>query len=101
MIFAAVAVVGGTALVVGRLLLRSQRIAPVSAQATMLGQTVIVRDEIGPGQEGLVAVHGELWRARSAHALAAGQPAVIEAVDGLVLTVAPPLAAGQPPAAQS
>ena len=101
MIYGAVAVVGGIALVVGRLLLKSQRIAPLSAQSSMVGQTVVVRADIGPGQEGLVAVHGELWRARSAHALAAGQPAVIEAVEGLVLTVTSPQAAGQPPAAQS
>lgn len=101
MIFGAVAVVGVTALVVGRLLLKSQRIAPISAQSNIVGQTAVVRADIDPGQEGLVLVQGELWKARSAHALTAGQPAVIEAVDGLTLTVVPSQAAGQTPAAQS
>ena len=40
---------------------------------------------------GLVAIHGELWQARSADGapLVTGQEVVVESVDGLVLVVRP------------
>ncbi|MEM6704264.1 MAG: nodulation protein NfeD [Acidobacteriota bacterium] len=41
------------------------------------------------GYEGRVQVHGELWRARSAGEVAAGDQLVVTGVDGLTLDVAP------------
>ncbi len=64
---------------------------PISAYgggaAALLGQTAIVRTPLAP--DGQVMVHGELWRARIDDdvRVAAGDPVVINEVDGLMLHV--------------
>jgi membrane-bound serine protease (ClpP class) len=76
-------------LFLGRLALRSQRQGSVSGLEGMVGAHARVRDAIGQGATGNVDVHGEIWRARSALPLAAGQPVRATSVDGLTLTVEP------------
>ena len=56
----------------------------------MLGQIGIVREPLDP--EGLVLVHGELWKARAGgdEPVPAGAAVTVEQIDeGLVLRVAP------------
>jgi membrane-bound serine protease (ClpP class) len=73
---------------------------PISAYgggaAALLGQTAIARTALAP--EGQVMVHGELWRAHIDDdvRVAAGDPVVINEVDGLVLHVKPRVAATDP-----
>jgi membrane-bound serine protease (ClpP class) len=73
---------------------------PVSAYgggaAALLGQTAIARTALAP--EGQVMVHGELWRAHIDDdvRVAAGDPVVINEVDGLVLHVTQRAAATDP-----
>ena len=88
MIFAAVGVVGLAALVVGRLLVKSQRMRPRSAQDNLIGGVGRVRSPITPPHAGQVLLNGELWRARAQVPLAADEEVVVEAVEGLLLTVA-------------
>ncbi|MBI3993316.1 MAG: nodulation protein NfeD [Candidatus Lambdaproteobacteria bacterium] len=95
MIFAAVGVVGLTALVIGRLLVKSQRMHPRSAQDNLVGRVGRVRHPIAPPHEGQVLLNGELWRARAQEPLAADDEVVVEAVEGLLLTVAKVPAAGR------
>ena len=44
---------------------------------------------LGIVSEGQVKFRGEVWKARSEQPLAAGEPATIKEVDGLVLVVEP------------
>jgi membrane-bound serine protease (ClpP class) len=76
-------------LFLGRLALRSQRQPSVSGVEGMIGAHARVRDAIEPDATGNVDVHGEIWRARSARRLPAGQPVQVTAIDGLTLTVEP------------
>lgn len=65
---------------------RAIRRAPVTGPATLLGQTGTVTSPLAP--EGIVHVRGETWVARSESGdLAAGEPVVVVAIDGLKLTV--------------
>jgi membrane-bound serine protease (ClpP class) len=53
----------------------------------MIGQTGIAETEMAP--DGTVFVHGELWRARAAIRIAAGERVRVIGVEGLVLEVEP------------
>ncbi len=67
---------------------RHQAVSEYSGGAiAMLGQTAIARTPLAP--EGQVMVRGELWRARVDDdvSVAAGEPVVINEVDGLLLHV--------------
>ncbi|MCX6551536.1 MAG: nodulation protein NfeD [Acidobacteria bacterium] len=70
-----------------RLAIVSQRRQAVTGMAGMLAETARVLTDIPAGGEGRVAMHGELWTARSAEALTAGETVRVSGVDGLVLTV--------------
>jgi membrane-bound serine protease (ClpP class) len=61
----------------------------------MVGEVAQARSAIVPGSTGTVAVHGEIWQARSGAGVAAGQAVRVVAVEGLTLLVEP---AGEPPA---
>ncbi len=73
---------------------------PISAYgggaAALLGQTAIARTALAP--EGQVMVHGELWRAHMDDdvRVAAGDPVVINEVDGLMLRVKQHIADADP-----
>jgi membrane-bound serine protease (ClpP class) len=81
-------------LFLGRLALRSQRHPAATGADAMLSEVARALSDIGLGAEGLVAVHGETWRARASVDVRAGDPVRVTAIDGLTLTVEP---AGESP----
>lgn len=70
-----------------RLVLRVRRHRVVTGVEGLIGERGIVRSPLNP--EGMVLVHGELWRARSRVALPAGASIRVRRVDGLLLEVEP------------
>lgn len=75
------------ALVVGLLVVRSQRRRPVGGKEGMLGAVGVVRDRLDP--VGTILVRGEVWTASSKTPVAAGQSVEVIAIDGLRLEVRP------------
>jgi membrane-bound serine protease (ClpP class) len=77
-----------TAFVVAKLI-QVRRATVVTGQEELIGQLGVVRQALDP--EGLVFVHGELWRARTnGDALPPGEPVRVEGLDdSLTLRVAP------------
>jgi membrane-bound serine protease (ClpP class) len=88
-ILPAVMVLSLGVLLLGRLALAAQRLPPVTGVDALIGQRAQARSPILPGVPGLVAIHGELWRAESEIPIEAGGFARVTAVTGLTLTVAP------------
>jgi len=75
------------ALVVGRLLVRSQRMPGKSAQANLVGQHAEVVTAVGPRATGRVQLLGERWKARAGTDLPKGTRVVVRRVEGLLLEV--------------
>lgn len=71
----------------GRLAMSAQRLHPVTGAEGMVGEQGQVLTPIPAGGEGQVRVHGEIWRATSNQALAAGARVRVTAVDGLTVGV--------------
>ena len=73
----------------GLKIVQVRRAAVVTGQDELIGQVGVVRQELDP--EGLVFVHGELWRARTNDGpIAPGREVRVEGLDdALTLTVAP------------
>ena len=69
--------------------IQARRAKPKTGTEELIGELGIVRRALDP--EGIVFVHGELWRARSdGERVPAGQPVRVEAIDDeLVLDVSP------------
>ena len=80
-----VVLIGGFFVVVSSLAFRAYRSKPKSGVEGMVGEKGLVKETIDP--EGLVFVHGEIWRAVSEEKLEPGEKIQVEDVDGLVLTV--------------
>jgi membrane-bound serine protease (ClpP class) len=76
-------------LLLGRLALAAQRQPPATGVEALIGQHAPAVSAIAPGVPGQVAVHGELWQARSDEPIQAGASVRITAVNGLTLTVVP------------
>lgn len=70
-----------------RLAIQSQRRKAVTGESGMIGQTATALEAITAGGEGQVKILGEVWAARAAEAVAAGDRVEVAAMDGLVLTV--------------
>ncbi len=85
----AVLVLSVAMLLLGRLALAAQRLPPVTGVDALIGQRAQARSTIVPGTSGLVAIHGELWRAESDASIEAGGFVRVTAVNGLTLKVAP------------
>ena len=70
-------------------IMQVRRAPVVTGQAELIGQVGVVRQALDP--EGLVFVHGELWRARTdGEAVPPGESVRVEGLDdGLTLRVAP------------
>ncbi len=68
-----------------RLVLQAQRRTARTGREGLVAQRGQAASEIAP--EGWVIVQGERWRARAPERVAAGDPVVVESVDGLVLKV--------------
>ncbi len=67
----------------------AQRRRPVSGAEGLMGLTGEVARPIRPPREGMVLVHGELWRARSRRPVEKGRQVRVVRVEGLVLWVEP------------
>jgi membrane-bound serine protease (ClpP class) len=74
-------------LFLARLAIAAQRRPSVTGAPGMLGTTGTALTAIPAGGEGRVSTHGEVWSARAAEAIAAGDHIVVSGIDGLVLTV--------------
>lgn len=70
-----------------RLAVQAQRRRSVTGASGMLGLTGKALTAIPAGGDGTVRVLGEIWTARSAATMAAGDAVRVDAVDGLILTV--------------
>lgn len=80
-----IALIGGFFVVVSGLAFRAYRTKPKTGVEGLIGLKGLVRKPIDP--EGVVFVHGELWRAVSDEKMEPGEKIEVEGVDGLVLKV--------------
>ncbi len=80
-----IALIGGFFVVISTLAFRAYRSKPRVGIEGMMGAVGVVKKPIDP--EGLVFVHGELWRAVSHEKIDAGEKVEVERSEGLVLTV--------------
>ncbi len=73
--------------IVAAIVFRSQISRPRTGTDGMYGETGIVKSRIDP--EGSILIHGEVWKARSKHAVPVGGRVRVVGVDGLTLEVEP------------
>jgi membrane-bound serine protease (ClpP class) len=78
------------------LALKARRNKVVTGIEGLLGETGIAQTALSP--RGTIFVHGELWDAVSSSDVPAGEPVVVQRVDGLVLQVEPLAVARSTPA---
>jgi membrane-bound serine protease (ClpP class) len=72
-----------------RLVLRSRRWKTTTGREELIGAHGVVVSSMANGTEGLIRIHGELWRAVSAHAAPEGKSVRALRVEGLKLYVEP------------
>jgi membrane-bound serine protease (ClpP class) len=72
-----------------RLVLRSRRWKTATGKEELLGAHGIAESSLSAGAEGMIRVHGELWRAVSSQSVSAGKLVKIVRVEGLTLSVEP------------
>jgi membrane-bound serine protease (ClpP class) len=72
-----------------RLVLRSRKWKSATGREEMLTEQGIVVSPIQAGAEGMIRIHGELWRAVSAHPVPEGKPVRVLKIEGLKLYVEP------------
>jgi membrane-bound serine protease (ClpP class) len=80
-----IALIGGFFVIVSGLAYRAYRSKPKTGVEGLIGQKGLVQQSIDP--EGVVFVHGEIWRAVSEEKMEPGDKIQVEGVDGLVLRV--------------
>jgi membrane-bound serine protease (ClpP class) len=78
--------ISGFFVVVSSLAYRAHRRKPRSGVEGLAGEMGIVKEPLDP--EGLVFVHGELWRAISDENIKADEKVKVKGIDGLILKVA-------------
>jgi membrane-bound serine protease (ClpP class) len=72
-----------------RLVLRSRTWKTATGQEELIGAQGVAISSITSGVEGMIRVHGELWRAVSAQPVPEGKPVRVLKVEGLKLFVEP------------
>jgi membrane-bound serine protease (ClpP class) len=72
-----------------RLVLRSRRWKSSTGREELLGAQGVVVSPLAATAEGLIRIHGELWRAVSPNSIPEGQPVRVTKVEGLRLHVEP------------
>ena len=77
-----------------RLVLKSRKWKSATGKEEMLGEEGVVTTALPAGGEGMIRVHGELWRASAMESLSEGTRIRVKRVDGLKLEVEPVKAAG-------
>ena len=80
---------GVFAVVLMKLVLRSRKWKTATGKEELIGCQGTVTAELKAGGEGMVRVHGELWRAESSQIVAEGKAVRITGVQGLKLYVEP------------
>ena len=80
---------GVLTVVLMRLVLRSRKWKTTTGREELLGATGTATEELKAGAEGLVRVHGELWRAVSSQPVPEGKSVQVTKVEGLKLYVEP------------
>ncbi|MEO6239601.1 MAG: nodulation protein NfeD [Vicinamibacterales bacterium] len=87
LILPVVAALSGIMLFLVTLGVRAQNQPSVSGESGMLHAPGQALTPIAPGGVGRVSAHGEIWSATAAEAIQAGDPVVVVALQGLLLTV--------------
>ncbi|HOY10348.1 MAG TPA: nodulation protein NfeD [Candidatus Omnitrophota bacterium] len=85
-----ISILGTTAFITSfllRLAIKTFRQKPVSGQEGMIGALGVTKKDFGPGVDGKVFVHGELWNAVTDEALSGGDKIIVVAINGLTLKV--------------
>ena len=77
------------AVILTRLVLRSRKWKTATGKEELIGSTGTVTQELKAGAEGMVRVHGELWRAVSLQPVPEGKSVQVTKVEGLKLYVEP------------
>jgi len=77
------------AVVLMRLVLRSRRWKTATGKEEMIGSQGVAMGPLAAGAEGMVRVHGELWKAESSKPVQEGEMVRILRVEGLKLYVEP------------
>jgi membrane-bound serine protease (ClpP class) len=72
-----------------RLVLRSRSWKLTTGKEELIGEVGVTTSSLAAGQEGLIRVHGELWRAVSPQGVAEGKTVRVRSVEGLKLHVDP------------
>jgi membrane-bound serine protease (ClpP class) len=72
-----------------RLVIRSRKWKQTTGREEMIGAEGIVIEPVSNGHDGMIRIHGELWRATSTHPVAEGKPVRVLKIDGLKLYVEP------------
>jgi membrane-bound serine protease (ClpP class) len=84
-VFTAAATLGAVILIVGYLIIKSQRLKPALGKGGLVGQTGEVIARIAP--VGKIRVRGEIWAAESDQSIEVGEKAVIDKVEDLHVSV--------------
>jgi membrane-bound serine protease (ClpP class) len=71
------------------MVLRSRKWKLATGKEELLGEHGTVVEAVPPGAEGMIRIHGELWRAISKEALATGSTVRVLRIEGLQLFVEP------------
>ncbi len=66
---------------------QAQRKRPVTGKEGMVGEKGIAKTDIKKGKEGLVFVHGEIWKAISEEEIKKGDKIIVTGFDGLKLII--------------
>ncbi len=77
------------AVVLMRLVLRSRRWKSMTGKEELIGAPGIAVAQLPAGSEGMIRVHGELWRAESSRPVQEGETVRVLRVEGLKLYVEP------------
>jgi len=77
------------AVVLMRLVLRSRKWKTATGKEELVGSRGVATASLAAGAEGMVRVHGELWRAESSRPLQEGEAVKVLRVEGLKLYVEP------------
>lgn len=72
-----------------RLVLRSRNWKQATGREELVGEEGIAISGLPANAEGMIRVHGELWRAISPQAVAEGKPVRVKSIEGLKLHVEP------------
>ncbi len=83
--FAVSAAFGLITIFLGMLGMRARRRKPATGMESLVGELGVSRTAVNP--EGMVFIHGEYWKARSAESIAAGEHVRVDKVEDFMLVV--------------